>query len=97
MLISCTSVHPILSAIVVASAFPAAAVALEPMAHVLSVLAGLGLAVVTTPFSVVSLSASRFSGLPLLTVSIRANMGFAVVSLLLVGLILGGAASQFVN
>lgn len=97
VLISCTSVHPILSAIVVASAFPAAAVALEPMAHVLSVLAGLGLAVVTTPFSVVSLSASRFSGLPLLTVSIRANMGFAVVSLLLVGLILGGAASQFVN
>lgn len=97
VLISCASVHPMLSAIVVASAFPAVVMGLPAVAHVLAVLAGLGLAVVTTPFSVVSLSASRFSGLPLLTVSMKANMGFAAVSLVLVGLILGGAAGRFVN
>jgi hypothetical protein len=86
-----------LSGIVVAAAFPAMAVGLPPTAHVLAVLAGLGLAVVTTPFSVVSLTASRFSGLPLLTVSMKANLGFAAISLVLVGLILGGSASRFAH
>ncbi|MEJ7930573.1 hypothetical protein WG922_11370 [Ramlibacter sp. AN1015] len=95
VLLSCTSVHPMLSGIVVAGAFPAAAMGLPPVAHVLTVLAGLGLAVTTTPFSVVSLSASRFSGLPLLTVSMRANLGFAALSTVLVGLLLGGAADYF--
>lgn len=97
VMLSCTSVHPILSGIVVAAAFPALAVGLPPTAHVLAVLAGLGLAVVTTPFSVVSLTASRFSGLPLLTVSMKANLGFAAISLVLVGLILGGSASRFAH
>lgn len=97
VMLSCTSVHPILSGIVVAAAFPAMAVGLPPTAHVLAVLAGLGLAVVTTPFSVVSLTASRFSGLPLLTVSMKANLGFAAISLVLVGLILGGSASRFAH
>ena len=97
VMLSCTSVHPILSGIVVAGAFPALAMGLPPTAHVLAVLAGLGLAVVTTPFSVVSLTASRFSGLPLLTVSMKANLGFAAISLVLVGLILGGSASRFAH
>ena len=97
VMLSCTSVHPILSGIVVAGAFPAVAMGLPPTAHVLAVLAGLGLAVVTTPFSVVSLTASRFSGLPLLTVSMKANLGFAAISLVLVGLILGGSASRFAH
>jgi len=97
VLISCTSVHPMLSGIVVTSAFPAVAMGLPPTAHVLAVLAGLGLAVVTTPFSVLSLTASRFSGLPLLTVSMKANLGFAAISLVLVGLILGGSASRFAH
>jgi len=97
VLISCTSVHPILSAIVVASTFPAVVVGLEPMFHVLSVLAGLGLAVVTTPFSVVSLTASRFSGLPLLTVSMKANFSFAAISLLLVCTFIGCSASRLIH
>lgn len=96
VLLSCTSVHPMLSGIVLAMAFPAASLGLGPVAHVLSVLAGLGMAVILTPFSVVSLMASRFSGVPLLTVSIRANVGFAVLNLLLVALILGNA-SEFLS
>lgn len=91
VLLSCTSVHPMLSGIVVASAFPAASLGLSPTTQVLAVLGGLGLAVTTTPFSVVSLTASRLSGLPLMAVSLRANLGFTALSLLLLGVVLGGA------
>src|SRR3989344_742219 len=97
VLLSCTSAPPMLSGIVVASAFPATAMALSPSAHLLTVLAGLGMAVATTPFSVVSLMASRFSGLPVLTVSVRANLGYAFLSLLIVGFILGGTAGHFIR
>jgi hypothetical protein len=91
VLLSFTSVHPMLSGIVLATAFPAASLGLSPAAQLLSVLAGLGMAVIATPFSVISLMASRFSGLPLLTVSVRPHLGFAALNLLLVACILGGA------
>ncbi|MDM0066838.1 hypothetical protein [Variovorax sp. J31P207] len=95
LLMSSASVHPLLSAIVVASAFHAEALGLSPIAHLLAVLCGLGLAVIVTPFSVVSLTASRFSGLPLLTVSVRSHVAFAAVKLLLVALLLGGLSAHF--
>jgi len=91
VLLSFTSVHPMLSGIVLASAFPAASLGLTPAAQLLSVLAGLGMAVIATPFSVISLMASRFSGLPLLVVSVRPHLGFAALNLLLVACILGSA------
>lgn len=93
VLLSCTSVHPMFSGIVLATAFPAASLGLTPAAQVLSVLAGLGMAVITTPFSVISLMASRFSGVPLLAVSVRPHLGFAALNLLLVACILGTASS----
>ena len=93
VLLSCTSVHPMLSGIVLATAFPAASLGLTPVAHVLALLAGLGMAVIMTPFSVLSLMSSRFSGMPLLTVSVRANVGFAALNLLLVALVLGKASA----
>lgn len=97
VLLSCTSVHPMLSGIVLAVAFPAASLGLNPVAHVLAVLAGLGVAVILTPFSVISLMASRLSGLPLFNVSVRANFGFALLNLLLVALILGHASSYLLR
>ncbi len=93
VLLSFTSVHPMLAGIVLAIAFPATTLGLTPVAHVLSVLAGLGMAVILTPFSVMSLMASRFSGMPLLAVSVRANAGFAAINLLLIALILGNASA----
>lgn len=94
VLLSCTSVHPMLSSIVVASGFTASLMGLPPTAHMLSVLTGLGLAVILTPFSAVSLMASRFSGIPVLTISLRSHLGFALVALLLASLILGGASGH---
>jgi hypothetical protein len=93
VLLSCTSVHPMLSGIVVALAFPSASLGLSPTVHVLAVLSGLGMAVIMTPFSVISLMASRASGMSMVDVSFRANLGFAIVNLLFVALILGGASS----
>lgn len=95
IVLSCTSVHPMLSGIVVATAFSASALALNPTVHVLAVLVGLGLAVIMTPFSVVSLMASRFSGVPLLTISVRANLGYAVLCAIFSSLILGGMNGWF--
>ena len=90
VLMSSASVHPLLAGILVATAFPAASMGLPPAAHLLAVLSGLALAVIVTPFSVMSLTASRFSGLPLWTVSVRTHLGFTVVKLLLVAAFLGG-------
>jgi len=95
VLLSCTSVHPMLSGIVVATGFPASALGLTPTVHVLAVLTGLGLAVIMTPFSVISLMASRFSGVPLLTISVRANLGYVALCGVLSSLILGGMNGWF--
>lgn len=95
VLLSCTSVHPMLSGIVVATGFSAAALHLAPVVHVLAVLAGLGLAVIMTPFSVISLMASRFSGLPLLAVSMRAHLAFVALCMALSSFILSGMNGWF--
>jgi hypothetical protein len=95
VLLSCTSVHPMLSSIVVAGGFSAASMGLTPTVHILSVLVGLGLAVIMTPFSMVSLMASRFSGLPLIEVSVRGHLVFAVTSLFLFAFLLANFESYF--
>ncbi len=95
VLLSGTAVHPMLCGIVVATGFSASALNLAPVVHVLAVLAGLGLAVIMTPFSVVSMMASRFSGLPLLVVSMRAHLAYVVLCMALSSLILGGMNGWF--
>jgi hypothetical protein len=45
------------------------------------VLVGWGLAIIVTPFSVVSALASRWSGIPVLVISLRANAVFVLLAL----------------
>lgn len=85
VMLSGTSIHPMLCAVLVGSSLTPTLLNLPPMAHLCAVLVGWGLAIIVTPFSVLSMMAARFSGIPVLTVSLRANLVFVAISL-------GGAA-----
>lgn len=92
VLLSATAIHPMLSAVLMASSFPPALLGLPLTAHLCAVLVGWGLAIIVTPFSVLSLMASRASGIPIFIISLRANALFVVISALVSALILGSLA-----
>lgn len=92
VVLSATSIHPMLGAVLVASSFPPQVLGLPPIAHLCSVLVGWGLAIIVTPFSVLSLMASRLSGIPILVISLRANLLFVTLSLAASCAILGSTA-----
>jgi len=92
VLLSATAIHPMLSAVLVASSFSPALLGLPVPSHLCAVLVGWGLAIIVTPFSVLSLMASRASGIPILVISLRSNVLFVATSALVSALILGGLA-----
>jgi hypothetical protein len=79
--LSAGALHPMLSAIIVGSSLGPAQLGLPMLPHLSAVLVGWGLAIIVTPFSVISGMASRWSGLPLLTISLRANAVFVLLAL----------------
>lgn len=93
LLLSCTAIHPMLSAILVGSSFSPALLGLPPLVHLCAVLVGWGLSIIVTPFSVLSILASRFSGIPILAISLRANLGFVSIAMGGAVVVLGFAAS----
>lgn len=93
VLLSGTAIHPMLSAMLVGSSLAPALLGLPPMVHLCAVLVGWGLAIIVTPFSVLSLMAARFSGIPILVISLRANLAFIFIGLGSAALVLGLAAS----
>lgn len=92
MLISLTGVPPVLSAVFLASTITPQLLALPPVLHMLAILTGWGLSAALTPFSVVSLVASRYSGTSLYYISIARNWAFVMISALLVCAALTGVA-----
>lgn len=94
VLLSGTAIHPMLSAILVGSSLSPTLLGLPPLAHLCSVLVGWGLAIILTPFSVLSLMAARFSGIPILIISLRANLVFALISMAGAALVLGSVVSM---
>lgn len=89
VLLSGTSIHPMLSAVLVASTLTATLVGLPPLVHLCSVLVGWGLAIIVTPFSVISIMGARFSGTSILTLSLKANLSFVLWALAVAALSLG--------
>ncbi|MBP0640068.1 hypothetical protein J8I34_32915, partial [Cupriavidus sp. AcVe19-6a] len=80
-----------LSAILVGSSLSPMLLNLPSLVHVCTVLVGWGLAIIVTPFSVISVMAARFSGIPTLVISLRANLAFVLVSIGSAALVLGSA------
>jgi hypothetical protein len=91
VVLSGSSMHPMLCAVLVGSCLTPSLLNLPPMAHLCAVLVGWGLAIIITPFSVLSMMAARFSGMPVLTVSLRANLVFVAICLGGAAMILGWA------
>lgn len=96
VLLSATAIHPMLSAVLIGSSFSPELLGLPVVAHLCAVLAGWGLAIIVTPFSVLSLMASRYSGIPILVISLRANLVFVTLAVLVSSLLLGGM-SRFIH
>jgi hypothetical protein len=85
---STLGVHPVLSAVLLASTLTPSALALPALPHFSAVLVGWGLAVSLTPFSVVNLAASRLSGIALMRISVGANWHFTAICLALAAFLL---------
>jgi hypothetical protein len=77
-------VHPVLSAVFLASSLPPQVVGLPPLTHMAAILAGWGLSANMTPFSVASLTASRYAGIGLGEISFGRNWRFALTNALVV-------------
>jgi hypothetical protein len=87
------AVHPVLSAVLVASCFPPEVLHLRPLPHLCAILVGWAVAGAFTPFSIINLMASRQSGVPLLAISVRANGLFALLCITLATLTLAGVTA----
>ncbi|NEX63958.1 hypothetical protein [Noviherbaspirillum galbum] len=83
MLAALAGIHPMLSAVFLASTLTPDVLGLPPIAHMAAILAGWGLSASVTPFSVVSLTASRYARVGLYDISLRKNSGYALCSALL--------------
>lgn len=77
-------IHPVLSAVFLASTLTPAVLAIPPIAHMAAILAGWGLSASVTPFSVLSLTASRYAGVSLYRISLGINWKYALVNAVIV-------------
>ncbi|MEC4721659.1 hypothetical protein RY831_21045 [Noviherbaspirillum sp. CPCC 100848] len=77
-------IHPVLSAVFLASTLTPAVLAIPPIAHMAAILAGWGLSASVTPFSVLSLTASRYAGVSLYRISLGINWKYAVANAVIV-------------
>jgi hypothetical protein len=86
--IALAGIHPILTAVFMATTFTPQVLSLPPITHIAAILSGWGLSSSLTPFSVLTLTASRYAGTGLYQISIGRNWAFALVSALLACLLL---------
>lgn len=83
-------VHPVLTAMFLASTVTPEVLSLPPLVHMASVLISWGLSAAVTPFSVLSLTASRYAETTLYQISFGKNWAFALISALLACAVLTG-------
>ncbi|WP_216183391.1 hypothetical protein [Verticiella alkaliphila] len=93
MTLSLVGVHPVLSAVLLASTFSPAALNLPPLIHVCTLLTGWCLATIVAPFSMTNMTASRYAGIGLVEYGIRQNGRFAAVSALVLVCVLAAMAA----
>jgi hypothetical protein len=85
-------IHPVLSAVFLASSLTPQALDLPPITHMAAILAGWGISTSVTPFSVLSLTASRYAEVGLYDISLGRNWRFALVNALVACVVLAGVA-----
>jgi hypothetical protein len=80
MITALLGIHPVLTAVFLATTISPAVLGLPPILHVCAILTGWGIASVLTPYSVLSLTASRYSGETLYRISLGRNGRFALIN-----------------
>lgn len=90
--IALVGVHPVLTAVFMATTFTPHVLGLPPIVHIAAILTGWGLTASLTPFSVLTLTASRYAGTGLYQISIGRNWAFALVSAGIACVLLTGVA-----
>jgi hypothetical protein len=88
MVAALAGIHPVLSAVFLASTVTPAVLGLPPIVHMAAILAGWGLSTSVTPFSVLSLTASRYAGIGLYQISLGKNSAYAICNALVVCVLL---------
>lgn len=87
------AVHPVLSTVLVASSLPPQVLHLPPVVHLAAILSGWAISTCSTPFSMMALMASRYSGLSIYAVTTRLNRMYGLVCLIIASIALGLASS----
>ncbi|GIZ50396.1 hypothetical protein [Noviherbaspirillum aridicola] len=87
-----TGIHPVLTAVFLASTITPQVLDLPPMLHILAILSGWGLSASLTPYSVLSLTASRYAGTGLYQISLGRNALFALFNAVCACLLLTAVA-----
>lgn len=93
VLLSFMAVHPVLSVVLVATCFPPGLVGLPVVPHLLAIMVGWSVSGTVSPFSMLSLMASRYAGVSVYAVSVRANHLFAVLCMGIAAVALGIVSS----
>ena len=86
-------IHPVLTGVFLASTLTPQVLNLPPLTHMAAILAGWGLSSSITPFSVLSLTASRYAGVDLYQISLGKNWAFALCNALLICALLAAYVS----
>lgn len=89
------AVHPVLSVVLIATSFPPTLMGLPVVPHLLAIMVGWAVSGPFSPFSMLSLMASRYAGVSIYAVSVRANHVFALVCMTLAAIALGLGAASF--
>lgn len=92
MITALLGIHPVLTAVFLATTISPAVLGLPPILHVCAILTGWGISAVLTPYSVLSLTASRYSGETLYQISLGRNSRFALINAVVACLLLTAIA-----
>lgn len=90
MAIGLAGIHPVLTAVFLASTITPEVLGLPPLMHMAAILTGWGMSTTLTPFSVLSLTASRYAGTTAQQISLHKNWLYALINTLLICLVLTG-------
>lgn len=89
VILSTAAIHPMLSAVIVGSTLTPSLLGTPLVPHLSAVLAGWALAIILSPYSVISALANRWSGIPIVSVSLCANALYALLALGVSATVLG--------
>lgn len=86
--LSCIGIHPVLSVVLLSTTFTPQTLELPMLVHFSALLAGWSISSTLAPFSMLSMTASRYSGLSIYDISTRRNWLFCTIGTILATLVL---------